>query len=252
MSFGFFCWYDLYTDRLDDAKSFYGELFGWTYRTDTSGETPYHIINDTHCDTGGMCTVPEAPPVWQTYVTVEDIDGTIETAKAHGGALIHGPFDAKGVGRMALMTDPEGAHIWGIQLNTPMPEPPGIPKHGQFCWRTLMTRDLKPALAFYNAVFGWTAQTMDAGGGVSTTGFMNEGMPVGGVNVADPNDPTPSHWAVAIATDDINATLAKASELGATTVVPVMPIGEMGLFCVVQDPVGAHVSFWQQLAPPSA
>lgn len=248
MSFGFFCWHDLYTADLDTSKRFYGELLGWSYKVNNDGGMPYWIINNGHCETGGMCTVPESPPVWQAYINVEDLDAVIAKANELDGAIVHGPHQADDVGTMALIKDPHGAMIWAIQLLNVMPAP-GIPKASEFCWYSLLTPEMKPAMAFYNALFGWTLQTMDAGGGVTPPIIHNQGVPLAGIQVLEDGMGVPPHWSMAIATDDIEATMAKASELGATTVIPVMPMGTMGLFSSIQDPVGAHISFWQQLAP---
>ena len=49
---------------------------------------------------------------------------------------------------------------------------------------------------------------------------------------------TPPHWLVYFGTDDIDATMREASELGGTQIVAPMDIG-VGKIAVAQDPQGA-------------
>jgi predicted enzyme related to lactoylglutathione lyase len=49
----------------------------------------------------------------------------------------------------------------------------------------------------------------------------------------------PPHWLVYIGTDDVDATTARAKELGATIHVEPMDIPNVGRFSVLQDPAGA-------------
>jgi predicted enzyme related to lactoylglutathione lyase len=52
----------------------------------------------------------------------------------------------------------------------------------------------------------------------------------------------PPHWGVYITVDDVDATAAKAQQLGATTIVPPTDIPNVGRFCTFQDPQGAVIS----------
>jgi predicted enzyme related to lactoylglutathione lyase len=65
---------------------------------------------------GVMALPPEArasgmPPNWGSYVTVADVDATARKATELGGTVAHGPLDIPGVGRMAVIIDPQGAAI---------------------------------------------------------------------------------------------------------------------------------------------
>ena len=61
---------------------------------------------------GGMFTRGKdmpMPPMWFHYVEVADLDATLAHAKAKGGKVMNGPMDVPGGGRIAQLTDPQGA-----------------------------------------------------------------------------------------------------------------------------------------------
>ena len=51
----------------------------------------------------------EAPPHWNVYFNVVDVDEAVAEAEALGAKLIVPPYDLEGTGRMATLTDPHGA-----------------------------------------------------------------------------------------------------------------------------------------------
>jgi hypothetical protein len=74
---------------------------------------PYHVVKVGETSVGGiMSSSPEAPKMpaaWGVYVTVNNVDGIVRECQALGGTLCAGPFDVPGVGRMAVLQDPQGA-----------------------------------------------------------------------------------------------------------------------------------------------
>jgi hypothetical protein len=55
------------------------------------------------------------PPHWSVYLAVDNVDGRLEKCIQLGATLVHGPMDVPNVGRMVLISDPQGAHIWLYQ-----------------------------------------------------------------------------------------------------------------------------------------
>ena len=51
----------------------------------------------------------EAPPHWNVYFNVVDADESVAQAEALGAKLIVPPYQLEGSGRMASLTDPQGA-----------------------------------------------------------------------------------------------------------------------------------------------
>ena len=60
---------------------------------------------------GGAMNPPmeEVPPHWNVYFNVEDVDATVAKALELGGQVVAPAFDVPGVGRMAVLADPQGA-----------------------------------------------------------------------------------------------------------------------------------------------
>jgi predicted enzyme related to lactoylglutathione lyase len=50
-----------------------------------------------------------APASWNVYFNVVDLDDSVAVAEAMGAKLITPPYDVDGTGRMAALTDPQGA-----------------------------------------------------------------------------------------------------------------------------------------------
>ncbi len=55
--------------------------------------------------------MPEDAGSWTIYITVTDVDASVNKAKAAGATILADPFDIPGVGRMAKIVDPQGAKI---------------------------------------------------------------------------------------------------------------------------------------------
>lgn len=109
-------WTELSTPDPEASKSFYGKLFGWRFDTMDMGSGPYHVIKLGADDAiGGIMSPPPGaqgmPPMWGAYVTVADCDASAALCSELGGKVCVGPMDIPGVGRFALLQDPQGAMI---------------------------------------------------------------------------------------------------------------------------------------------
>ena len=110
---GAFSWNELTTTDPAAAAAFYGQLFGWT--TNDMGEAMGGYLVASVGDTqvcGIMAPPPGAPPMppsWGCYVTVDNVDQTVQQCVALGGKSLMAPMDIPGVGRMAVIQDPQGA-----------------------------------------------------------------------------------------------------------------------------------------------
>jgi predicted enzyme related to lactoylglutathione lyase len=56
------------------------------------------------------------PPHWLVYFQVDDCDASAARAQALGAKVTMGPQDFPGVGRIALLNDPQGASFYMIKL----------------------------------------------------------------------------------------------------------------------------------------
>lgn len=116
---------------------------------------------------------------------------------------------------------------------------PDMPKHGEICWSELSTTDVEGCKNFYAEMFGWTY----SGGKDYQEIHLNGGKQFGGIMQKAPElENVPSHWMSYVAVDDIDASIAKAAELGGKVIVPAMEIPGTGRFGVIADPTGAVIA----------
>ncbi|MBL8890058.1 MAG: VOC family protein [Planctomycetaceae bacterium] len=119
-------WVELATRDTLKAREFYSKLLGWTY-TESPIPVPdsgnYIEISVGGTRYGGILPMNpewgEIPPHWGVYVMVPDVNACIAKAKELGGGNPLPAFDAPGVGRISMVSDPTGALCYVIALNTP-------------------------------------------------------------------------------------------------------------------------------------
>ncbi len=259
------CWVDTSQPDPEAAVDFYRGLFGWEFEDvmPPESEGKYFIARLRGGDVAAVGSIPEAaPPVamWNTYIWVDSADDTASKVRAAGGAVVMEPFDVMDAGRMAVLTDREGAAFCAWQAK----ENKGariVNEPGSLNFNGLNTRDVQGAKSFYGSVFGWTTLALDGGAEMWTLpGYGDHlerdnpdlrkltaeaGAPEGFVDVVasinpipDDQPDTPAHWSVTFAVDDADATAAKATELGGKVVVPPFDAPWVRT-TIINDPQGA-------------
>jgi predicted enzyme related to lactoylglutathione lyase len=112
---GAFSWCELMTSDPEGAKTFYGKLFDWTLESAANAPAgvDYTMIKCADQPIGGVMAIPQntagMPPHWGTYITVDDVDVTLERALDMGAKVCCPPQDITGVGRFCVLQDPQGA-----------------------------------------------------------------------------------------------------------------------------------------------
>jgi predicted enzyme related to lactoylglutathione lyase len=104
------CWSELGTHDPERAGEFYGNVFGWT--KEPFGDM-YTVLKNDDTGIGGMYKLtPEmgpVPPHWLVYFSVEDADAAVQKATELGANVMKPAEDIPGVGRFAILLDPQGA-----------------------------------------------------------------------------------------------------------------------------------------------
>lgn len=142
---------DLVSGRPDASAVFYREVFGWSVAP--RGTASYREWHTEDGQTvGGLVAFPDAgdAAVWLTTLDVENLQQTVATVIAQGGALLHGPVTVRGGARTAVIADPDGGRL---QLR----EGARQPVQSVWIWHELLTRDPAAAATWYGAVFGFTS-----------------------------------------------------------------------------------------------
>jgi uncharacterized protein len=234
-------WVDLGSPDLAKAKAFYGGLLGWECPEGPPEAGGYSVclLNGKTVAGLGPQMNPDFPPVWMTYVNVDDADATVAKASGGGGAVFVPPMDVLDVGRMAILADPLGA-VFGLWQPKSHMGAQVVNEPGSLCWNELITTDLDASKAFYKAVFGWDAEDQGPPGGPPAyTEWKLAGRSVGGMMLKHGDMPAemPPNWGVYFAVADTDATVAKAQQLGGAVFMGPTDI-EPGRFAVLADDQG--------------
>jgi uncharacterized protein len=250
---GDFIWYELLTSDADAAGDFYGKVLGWTsvasgqpgmdYRFFSSGDG-----SDDQDGVGGyMAITPEmaehgARPAWVGYIAVDDVDASAASITEAGGNVLMPPMDIDGVGRMAMVADPQGAPFYimrGASDETSHSFAKYEPKVGHGAWNELATTDPAGAWDFYGKQFGWSKDGELDMGPMGQYEFIKSDVVIGALMPKMPETPN-SHWLVYFRVVDIDAAVDTINASGGTiTFGPdEIPGGDFSLKAI--DPHGAH------------
>jgi predicted enzyme related to lactoylglutathione lyase len=241
---GRFGWYELFTSDTKAAKTFYCDVVGWTTGAWGEGDKPYTMWIAGEASIGGLLTLPTeivgaVPPHWIAYITTPDADGTIARTEALGGKAVWGPMNIPDVGRVAGLTDPQGAHFAIIRPAGDAPgkdDPAGI---GEISWHELATTGWEDAWAFYSELFDWQkTDTMDMGELGTYQMFGRGAHPLGGMYDKPPQIPV-VHWLLYVRVEDIGAALERVSAGGGTVLNGPEDVPGGGKIAQCMDPQGA-------------
>lgn len=246
---GVFSWVDLMTSDQEAAKQFYAELFAWTFQdmpVDNGGT--YSMAFKGERSVAAVFARPDdmqqIPPHWNSYITVNDLEATVQSWQDQGGTVVMPICDIMDSGRMAMVKDPtdgivglwQAKEFFGAGL---------VNEVNTFCWTELQTRGADKAAEFYQAVFGWELEVDEKPPNYITTsvkGHMNCGM--FDMDKAKLPAEIPSSWAVYFNVADLDESLAAVNRLGGKVLMDPIDI-EPGRFTTVMDPQGATMALMQ-------
>jgi uncharacterized protein len=118
---GSLAWNECMTRDFETAKSFYGEVFGYSF-DDMSGDGfTYAALKVGERIVGGLGAFPadtpaDVPPHWTTYFGVSDTDATVAKVAELGGTVLSKPQDSP-YGRLADVADDQGVPFRVISVS---------------------------------------------------------------------------------------------------------------------------------------
>jgi uncharacterized protein len=246
---GSFCWVDFAAPDQEAAKKFYSAIFGWTANDMTmqQGGT-YSMMQKDGKNVGAIMQMPAGhegvPPHWNSYISVENVDATLNKAASLGASIAMPPMDVPQAGRMAAVQDPSGANVFFWQ--------PGehigagvVGDAGTVCWNELLTKDTNAAKSFYSGLLGWTVDPMPMPG-MEYNIFNNGGAQAGGMFAIDPSwGPVPPNWMVYFAVENCDTTLEQIKSLGGKVLMGPQEVPTVGRFATCQDSQGGAFAILQ-------
>jgi predicted enzyme related to lactoylglutathione lyase len=235
-----FIWYELITSDLDAAINFYSDVIGWSIAPSQTPGMDYRRIMAADEGVGGMMKAPDAgmPPAWFGYVNVADVDAEVTAFEAAGGKVLWPANEDAGVGRMAMLADPQGAAIYVMSPNGEgQSQAFKSGALGHCGWNEYHATDWEKAFEFYAGRFGWVKdQAMDMGPAGTYQTFTSSGVLTGAMM----NNPMPQQaWLFYFNVGDIDAVIERLTTGGGAIQVPPMEVPGGQWAVVARDPQGA-------------
>lgn len=240
---GRFVWRELMTKDASRAKAFYAELFGWRLEeVDMGPGGTYVLAYKGDKQIGGIFPAPaemQMPSMWSSYVSVNDVDAATAAVKQHGGQVYMDPKDIPDVGRFSMIADPDGAVV-ALFHSSKGDQTPSVPGVGEFCWESLITKNVEKAITFYSKVTGWKS-TKSMGMPTFNVGEGSENQ-VADIGVAQSH---PAMWATYVVVEKLEPSRDRSAKLGATILEPLIEVPGIGRIAFIQDPTGASIGLFE-------
>ncbi|WP_313537243.1 VOC family protein [Sphingomonas sp.] len=240
-------WYELMTRDANKAAAFYGAVVGWQVGAPPPGGPDYRMIVAPDGNAGGMLQLDAAmlaagaSPTWLAYFGVDDVDASVAEIVAAGGKVLVPAWDAAGVGRIAMVTDPQGIPFYVMRGATEGATSTVYQRRGMshVGWNELLTPNAEAALGFYHRHFGLTRTGGMSMGDMGEYSFIaHDGSEPIGAIMRTPPGAKPG-WSFYFRVDDVDAAMGRVEAAGGTVVKGPMdvPGGERVLQAI--DPDGA-------------
>jgi predicted enzyme related to lactoylglutathione lyase len=241
---GEFIWYELMTTDALAADRFYGPVAGWRIGEAVGGPVDYRMIDTGDGFVGGALTLTRemtehgAKPIILGYIGVDDVDATVTAVETAGGKVLRPASDMDGVGRIAMVTDPQGAPFYLMRGSTDAVSTCFAPdKPGHTAWNELQTSDLDAAKQFYPAVFGWKLGDVMPMGEMGDYQFIEHGGQMIGAMMTAPSG-VPTAWGFAFNNPDIDGATDRIRSAGGVVIQgPIAVPGDQRVI-MANDPEG--------------
>jgi hypothetical protein len=249
---GAFIWYELMTPDPEGAKPFYEAIVGWNIGEGAPEFNGYRMIGRSDGGfAGGVLPLTSemqqhgARPIWHGYICVTDVDQAVSRIEEAGGNSLMPAMDIPGIGRIAMVTDPQGAPFYVMK-----PIPPAgreneqsdvfSPDAVQRCsWNELSTTDPVAARKFYTDQFGWGAdEFMDMGEMGEYRFLEKDGTRIGALCGVMPGQQP--KWRYYFRVPSISAAKATAEQKGGTIAMGPHQVPTGDWILIGSDPQGAE------------
>ena len=246
---GKFVWADLVTDDLPAARTFYSDLFGWTFQTIGT----YTVMANLERPICGLFQRPRpkegsAQPRWFGYISTSNVGRSERTVTKSGGRVLFPPQEFPKRGEQAVFADPEGAVFGVVKSSSGDPEDL-LAEPGDWIWIQLLSRDARKAAEFYRSVAGYEIVGNTSSNRLSDYVLTSEGYARATIRtIPKANTQVQPTWLPFVRVKKISESLDRAKQLGGKVLIEPKPEVFDGKACVIADPTGAAVGLleWSQ------
>ena len=231
-----FIWYELVTHDMDKAVDFYKNVVGWEIKDSGMPDIRYMIFGRDGKDVGGIMTwaaagVPGMPAEWMGHIHTAKLDQELKAVIADGGMVIKPAQDIPGVGRFAVVLDPQKVKYLlfepGRQYTPPRLDQMAV---GNVGWHELLTDDAAKAFDYYSKHYGWQKDyAHDMGAmGIYQTFRTDKPLYTGGMMSIKNGSGMPEgihpQWKFYFTVDDLDAAQKRVMAAGGKVVMPPMDV----------------------------
>jgi predicted enzyme related to lactoylglutathione lyase len=252
-------WYELMTPDPAAVAPFYRAVGGWDIPSQghamPNGSEYREVKRTDGGNLGGALTLTQAMrdggarPGWMPYFHVSDVDAAVAKAQSRG-ATVHMPASTmEGVGRMAMIADPQGAPFYLMDPVPPADNPDAKSdvwdreKPGHCRWNELATTDAPAARDFYTSLLGWQSdRTMPMGERGDYLFLECEGNQIGAINPMI-GENQPPMWLLYLGVESIARAIEAATANGGTVAYGPHEVPGGEHVFVATDPAGAMIAF---------
>lgn len=241
-------WSELMTTDTKVAETFYDRVVGWTSEPSAASPMPYTQFKRSGGQAvAGLMERPNGmnmPPFWAMYIAVPKLEDAVAQIQRLGGSALSGVIDVPQVGRMQMLTDPQGAAFYVIQPASGEQPADAEPQVGEASWLELMTTDASAAMTFYQQLFGWEpSEAMDMGEMGKYQMFNRRDRMIGGMMNKSPEmAQVQPYWAIYFRVPEINAAVERVKANGGTILNGPMEVPGGDWIVNAMDPQGAAFS----------
>jgi predicted enzyme related to lactoylglutathione lyase len=243
---GDFIWYELLTSDPAAAERFYGTVLGWRARRAEGSPVEYRIFGTGEAEVAGLMAIPpDAASAgmrrgWLGYIGVDDVDAAASSILAAGGRQRMPPTDIPGVGRFALMADPQGVAFYVMRGTMEGTSASFAPRKTGHChWNELATTDQAAALTFYAGQFGWQRGDAMPMGELGEYRFITHHSEMLGAVMRRRSGGPPPAWNFYFGVEDIDAAASLVTVGGGAIYHGPAEVPGGAFIIVAGDPQGA-------------
>ena len=248
-------WYELLTDDLAQVAPFYRAVMGWAISAQTDpvpdiGMDYRMIERDDGGFAGGAMAIDEAMrgggarPGWLVYFGVEDVDDSVAEAQRLGASIQMPPVTLEGIGRMAMIADPQGAPFYLMRgASEQASEVFSGMEPGGCRWNELSTSDAPAAVAFYRDLLGFGTDNFMPMGDAGNYVFLEAGgQTIGAIGpITQPGEQ--AAWLPYFGVGDIETARQAVEASGGRVLMGPMEVPGGDWIIVATDSADARVGF---------
>lgn len=247
---GEWIWFELLTSDPDAAQEFYAGVLGWEVEPSGMPDVDYRLLRIGGREVGGLMQMPagmEPGPTWLGYIGVDDVDASAEAIGKAGGTVHMPPTTMDGVGRMAMLADPQGIPFYVMRGASPEPSHAfgrcggagEVGAVGHTVWCELSTPEPDAAIDFYRQMFNWRQEGAMPMGELGDYRFLQD--VVGGFGAVMPTPPGGADgWQFYFHAQDIDAAMRAINEGGGSVLQGPDEIPGDAFSISARDPQGAR------------